>query len=153
MIKLGTMVHFSHETQGLGELKTAFENVKKYGLPTCQLCCWEQIHRRKRGGYPRNRKGNGRGNFRALVRLGSCPHVGFHRRIPHHRAGTHRLPRAPRAKFKRRIRFRKKNRREIRGYARGISARKSENGRIYRRGGSHTRSRPALQRKRAVFLI
>ena len=31
MIKLGTMVRFSHETQGLGELKTAFENVKKYG--------------------------------------------------------------------------------------------------------------------------
>lgn len=41
MIKLGTMVRFSHETQGLGELKTAFENVKKYGLPTCQLCCWD----------------------------------------------------------------------------------------------------------------
>ena len=34
------MVNFNHD-QGLNELKTAFENVKKFGLPTCQLCCWD----------------------------------------------------------------------------------------------------------------
>ena len=41
MIKLGTMVNFNEEIKDLAALKTAFENVKKYGLPTCQLCCWD----------------------------------------------------------------------------------------------------------------
>ena len=41
MIKLGTMVNFNEDIKDLAALKTAFENVKKYGLPTCQLCCWD----------------------------------------------------------------------------------------------------------------
>lgn len=40
MIELGTMVHFS-QGGDLENLKIAFENVKKYGLTTCQLCCWD----------------------------------------------------------------------------------------------------------------
>lgn len=39
-MKLGTMVPFSNPAEGLDTLRTKFENVKKYGLSTCQLSCW-----------------------------------------------------------------------------------------------------------------
>lgn len=40
MIKLGTMINFTSSTD-LAQLRILFENVKKYGLSTCQLCCWD----------------------------------------------------------------------------------------------------------------
>lgn len=40
MMELGTMVHFNSDVS-LEQLLTAFENVKKYGLTTCQLNCWD----------------------------------------------------------------------------------------------------------------
>lgn len=42
MIKLGTMINFLPSTS-LEDLKKMFENVRDFGMQTCQLCCWGTV--------------------------------------------------------------------------------------------------------------